>query len=420
MLSRTCRILKPDGYVIAKKAAKYHRINTIRANLEGADGSTVLREFLSAIEDTSNDCVLVAHKIQFDVNALLNEMAKREVSKQENALRLLTEKMKRCDTHSLRYLETVDVAEYWSTKYGLSLSKMFQLTCPKHENCKALLSRAHDGISNAEMAGAIYFALCDCSAYSHITDRLAKKSRPSCGDLRLVTPQRITGEFSDYNDDDNALAALDLEAAILQTKATAMAAAGGGGAAASLWSMIAQCGHPNDDFNRDDTRDGTADRLAKNICPSCGDSRLVTPQKITGEFSDYDDDDDVLAALDLESAFLNSKAAAKEAAGGEGAAASLPLMAQSGHPNNDFNCDDARDGTADRFAKKICTSCGESRFVTPSRMMREFSDYDGDEDYLTSFSLEATILQSKAVAMAVTGGGLAATVVDDGSKQPSQ
>ncbi len=197
VLSRTCRILKPDGYVIAEKAAKYHGINTMRANLEGADGSTVLREFMSAIEDASDDCVLVAHKIQFDVNALLNEVVKREVSEQENALRLLTEKMKRCDMHSLRYLETVDVAEYWSTKYGLSLSKMFQLTCPKHENREALLSRAHDGISNAEMAGAIYFSLCNCGAYSHITDRLAKKSRPSCGDSRLVTPQRIMGEFSD-------------------------------------------------------------------------------------------------------------------------------------------------------------------------------------------------------------------------------
>ena len=168
--------------------------------------------------------------------------------------------------------------------------------------------------------------------------------------------------------------------------------------------MIAQCGHPNDDFNRDDARDGAADRLVKNISPSCGDSRLVTPQKLTGEFSDYDDDDDALATLDLEAAILNSKAAAKEAAGGEAAAASSLLMAQRGHPNDDFKCDDARDGAADRFAKKICTSCGESRFVTPSRMRGEFSDYDGDDDYLTSFSLEATILQSKAAAMAMTGG----------------
>ncbi len=47
--------------MIAEKAAKYHGINTMTVNLNDVDGATILQEFLSAVEDTGDGCVLVMH-----------------------------------------------------------------------------------------------------------------------------------------------------------------------------------------------------------------------------------------------------------------------------------------------------------------------------------------------------------------------
>jgi hypothetical protein len=63
--------------------------------------------FFYATKDANDGCVLIAHKIQFDADAVLNELTKGGMLTAEID-DLLCKRINHCDTHSTEYLKPID------------------------------------------------------------------------------------------------------------------------------------------------------------------------------------------------------------------------------------------------------------------------------------------------------------------------
>ena len=79
ILSQSCHIIKPQGFIIPDDATKVHGISTERANSEGISIQTVLTAFSEAITHSS---FLVAHNINFDERIVGAEFLRENIENQ--------------------------------------------------------------------------------------------------------------------------------------------------------------------------------------------------------------------------------------------------------------------------------------------------------------------------------------------------
>ncbi len=84
-------IIKPDGFIIPKEAAKIHGISNEKANQEGKELLMVLKDFESLINQAE---YLVAHNISFDEKIVGAEFLRNKMKDS------LTTKRKICTMHS--------------------------------------------------------------------------------------------------------------------------------------------------------------------------------------------------------------------------------------------------------------------------------------------------------------------------------
>ena len=163
-----CYYIKPDGFEISAKATALHGITNEKAKEEGKSLKFVLDKLSTSLKTVkTNDGVVIAHNIKFDVNGISQEMKRLKMTKE---LRVLAE-VKKGDTldptHLRKYtlkfhhkkLNLVPYRFYLHRKFGLKLAEMLKLVCPEEEH-EQLLKKAHTADADAKMCAIIYFQLC--------------------------------------------------------------------------------------------------------------------------------------------------------------------------------------------------------------------------------------------------------------------
>ncbi len=71
LISKDCKIVKPDGFEIPESATAIHKISTEMALECGEPIADVMSSFLAATKDVDT---VVAHNISFDNNVIISEM----------------------------------------------------------------------------------------------------------------------------------------------------------------------------------------------------------------------------------------------------------------------------------------------------------------------------------------------------------
>tara|TARA_X000001036_G_C20690252_1_gene809141 strand:+ start:1386 stop:2036 length:651 start_codon:yes stop_codon:yes gene_type:complete len=75
-LLEKCYIIKPEGFLVSKEAAKINGITTERAETEGHPFDIILTEFINDIKQAKVRH-LVAHNLEFDRNVIISEFMRR-------------------------------------------------------------------------------------------------------------------------------------------------------------------------------------------------------------------------------------------------------------------------------------------------------------------------------------------------------
>lgn len=151
-----CNILRPEGFVVSRKAADYHGVSHARAVAEGVDADSALAFFVSWVRRIPLDRgFLVAHNMKHEDCALGNALSKHRKEDDGDALLNEWDRTRKCDTLSTRLLGLVR-PKYRFRTYGLKLTATHELLCGSSKDMVDLRKNAHDALSDARMCGQIF------------------------------------------------------------------------------------------------------------------------------------------------------------------------------------------------------------------------------------------------------------------------